>query len=75
MRAIGNTRKVVLSALYAQALRRINTPPPHTAELVKGTETNSVKRLDIVARILEIHEVPCLLSSQHRTDIYEDGRS
>lgn len=57
MRAIGNTHKVVLSALYAQALKRVNTPPLHTAELVRGIEIKSVRRIDIVSRISDLHEV------------------
>ena len=62
MRRAGNTQKVVLSAVYARALRRVNTPLSRIAELVKGTEAKSVKRLNIITRILGVCEVPCLLS-------------
>lgn len=73
MRTIGKTRKVVLSALYAQALRRVNTPPLRIAELVRGTETKSVRRFDIVVRISDIREVAFLLCYRCRTDFYAGG--
>jgi len=52
--SIGNTRKVVLSALYADVLRRSNVPSARVEELVKSTQANSVSRLDIVTRVLNL---------------------
>jgi len=57
MKAIGNTRKVVLSALYAEALRRTGAPLRSIKELVKATGVSSVKRVDLVARVLELSAV------------------
>jgi len=57
MRALGSTRRVVLSALYAEVLRRSDPPPTHIEVLVKATEVHSVKRLDIVKTILELRQV------------------
>lgn len=57
MRALGNTRKVVLSALYAEVLRRGDHPPAHIDVLVKATEARSVKRLDMVKVIVELRQV------------------
>lgn len=57
MKAIGNTRKVVLSALYAEVLGRTDTPPTRIAELVKATGASSVKRVDLVAMILKLRRV------------------
>lgn len=68
MRAVGNTRKVVLSALYAQVLRRIGTPSSRILELVKMTETKSVRRLDVITRISAIREVIRLLSCRGFVD-------
>ena len=70
--AIGNTRKVVLSGLYAEVLRRSGTPPTRAEELVRSTEASSVKRSDIVIRILELNRVfrfhPLLSRAQLHTD-------
>ena len=51
---IGNTRKVVLSALYADVLRRSNVPSTRVEKLVKSTEASSVSRLEITTRILDL---------------------
>lgn len=57
VRALGNTRKVVLSALYAEVLKRSNPSLVHVDRLVKATETRSVKRRDIVEMIVELRQV------------------
>lgn len=54
---IGNTRKVVLSALYAEILKRLDIHSTRVEELVKSTEASSVSRFDITTRILELDGV------------------
>ena len=54
---IGNTRKVVLSALYAEVLKRSTTHATRIEELVRSTEAGSVSRLDLVTRIIELDKV------------------
>jgi len=57
MRALGNTRKVVLSALYAEILGRGDRSATCIEVLVKATEAHSVKRLNIVKNIIELRQV------------------
>jgi hypothetical protein len=60
MRALGNTRKVVLSALYAEVLRRSDSSPTHIEALIKATEARSFKRPDIAKAIAELRRVGCV---------------
>ena len=60
IRTLGNTRRVVISALYSEVLRRCNTSQSHIEVLVKATEARSVTRLDVVKRIVELRQVGCL---------------
>ena len=55
MRTLGNTRRVALSALYAEVLKQTNST--RIEALVKATEIRSVKRLDIVKMIVELQQV------------------
>ena len=71
MLALGNTRRVVLSALYAEVLRQGDPSPTHIEVLVKATEAHSVKRLDIVKMIVDLLQVG-LVSSLHRYLAYLD---
>ena len=72
--AVGNTRKVVLSALYKEVLRRLDTPSTRAEELVRSTEAGSVTRLDIVARILELNRVFRIRYFLSCADLYTDGQ-
>ena len=72
MDSIGNTRKVVLSGLYAEVLRRSDIPPTRAEELVRSTEASSVKRFDIVTRILELNRVPHFHQLLSRADLRTD---
>lgn len=69
MKTIGSMRKVVLSALYANVLTRTNAPHTRIEELVRATEASSVSRVDLVARISELHKVGFVVPSRlHRAD-------
>lgn len=57
MDSLGCIRKIVLSALYADVLRRSHVPPARVEELVRSTEASSVKRFDVVASILALNGV------------------
>ena len=74
MRAVGNTRKVVLSALYKEVLRRSDIPSTRAEELVRSTEVGSVTRLDIVTRVLELNGVFRTHYFLSCADLYTDGQ-
>lgn len=57
MRKLGNTRRVALSALYADILRRSHSSPTETEALVRATEPSSVRRLDMVKMIIQLLQV------------------
>lgn len=58
MGSVGNMRKIVLSALYAEVLRQLHIPSTRVEELVKSTEAGSIRKFDIVTRILDLNKVP-----------------
>ena len=67
--SIGNTRRVALSGLYAEVLRRSDIPSTRAEALVRSTEASSVKRIDIVTRIWELIKVNTFHRSLSRVDL------
>ena len=67
MKTIGSTNKLVLSALYADILREMEAPPTRIKELVKATGMKSVKRIDLVARILELYKARIYITLASRS--------
>ena len=74
MVSIGNTNKVVLSALYAEALRRSGVHSTRVEELVRSTERGSIRRFGIVSKILELNGVHHFHDLLSRSDLHADER-
>ena len=63
--SIGNTRKVVLSALYAEVLKRLDISSRRIEQLVRSTEASSIRRIDLVSKILQLSRVLSPFAALH----------